>query len=344
MAKRIRISDDNGVNIYTFPGSTGDFRRELASVTDTVFGQDYQSQDVSIGNWQVTCNSFFKGVAGYIAQLRVGGTPVAMTDEATTLVSGKTYQITNAAKRIINYATAVTVKDGATDRTSQLQSIDYLNGTVTFLASYTVTGAVTVTGQYVPTAVIAKSRSFQLTQTGAEIDTTSYDVALANSGLRTYDPGLKTVRFETRGIYDVAQALTTALFARTLLYIDVAPANDALTLFRGFFKRSNFTQSGDVGALEETNLTYDLFVPDGALVERPFGWYFGVGTTLNTALQKALGAWQNNTKPRIYYLPDGIAGHYGNAVVTEASLSNSFDGLNEFRFTFRGDGGLTAVP
>ena len=42
MAKRIRISDDNGVNIYTFPGSTGDFRRELASVTDTVFGQDYR--------------------------------------------------------------------------------------------------------------------------------------------------------------------------------------------------------------------------------------------------------------------------------------------------------------
>src|SRR3954464_519308 len=119
-AKRIRISDDNGVTIWTFPGSTGDMRRELASVNDTIFGQNFQSADVSIGNWQVTCNSFFKGVAGYIAQLRQGGTPVAMTAEPTTLVTGKTYQITNATKRIINYATALTVLDAGIDKTIQV--------------------------------------------------------------------------------------------------------------------------------------------------------------------------------------------------------------------------------
>jgi hypothetical protein len=344
MSKRIRISTDAGVTFSTFPGSTGDMRRELASVGDTVFGQDYASADVSIGNWQVTCNSFFKGVAGYIAQLKQGGTPVAMAAEPTTLVSGKTYQITNAVKRIINYATAVTVFDNAIDKTAFVQSIDYLNGTVTFLASYTVIGPVTITGQYVPTAVIAKSRSFTLTQGGAEIDSTSYDTALANGGWRSYDPGLKNARLEIRGIYDAAANLQTALASRALVYVEVAPANDALTLFRGFFKRSNFGQAGDVGALEDRTTTLDLFVPDGPLVERPFGWYLGAGSTLNLAVQKALTSWTGATKPKIQYLPDGVSGFVGDTIVTEATLANDFAGLNEFRFTFRGDGPPLVFP
>jgi hypothetical protein len=342
-AKRIRISDDAGANYYTFPGSTGDLRRELASVNDTVFGQNYQSNQPSIGNWQVTCNSFFKGVAGYVVQLRLGGTPVAMAAEACTFVSGKTYQITNAAKRIINYLTTLTVFDNAIDKTAFVQSVDYLNGTVTFLASYTVVGPVTVTGQYVPTTVIAKSRSFTLTQTAAEIDTSSYDTANANGGMRTYDPGLNTARLEIRGVYDVSQALTTALLSRALLYIDVAPANDVNTIFRGFFKRTTLGQSGDVGALEDNTTTLDLWVPDGSLVERPFGWYFTTNTTLSLPIRKALAAWQGLTKPLIQYLPDGVAGFGGSTIVTECTLANSFDGQNEFRFTFRGDGTLNII-
>jgi hypothetical protein len=343
-AKRIRISDDAGANYYTFPGSTGDMRRELASVNDTIFGQNFQSNQPSIGNWQVTCNSFFKGVAGYIAQLKVGGTPVVMTAEPTTLVSGKTYQITNAAKRIISYLAAVTVKDAGVDRTANVQSIDYLNGTVTFLAAYTVTGAVTIDGQYVPTAAAGRARSFTLTQTAAEIDTTDYATATANGGWRTYDPGLCTTRLELRGVYDSTQGLQAALASRAIVYVDVAPANDTNTIFRGFFKRTTFGQSGDVGALEDSTTTLDLWVPDGSLVERPFGWYLSASTTLNLAVRKALAAWQGQTKPLIQYLPDGTNGFGGSAIVTEATLANTFDGQNEFRFTFRGDGTPNLVP
>jgi hypothetical protein len=344
MSKRVRISDDGGANYYTFPGSTAAMPRELASVNDTVFGQDYSSEDVSIGNWQVTCNSFFKGVAGYIVQLRLGGTPVAMTSEPCVLVSGKTYQITNAAHRIINYSATLTVFDGAVDHTVDVLSIDYLNGTVTFKSTYTVTGAVTVTGQYVPTTVAGKARSFTLTQGGAEIDTTDYATALADGGWRTYDPGLKNVRLEMRGIYDATLNLQAALAARGMIYVDVAPANDANTIFRGFFKRATLGQSGDVGALEDSTTTLNLFVPDGDLVERPFGWYLSATTTLNIAVRKALAAWQNKTKPKIQYLPDGVTGFVGDAIVTECTMANSFDGLNEFRFTFRGSGTPATVP
>jgi predicted secreted protein len=342
--KRIQISDDGGANYFTFPGSTGDMRRELASVNDTIFGQNFQSEDVSIGQFMITCNSFFKGVAGYIARVMQGGTPVVMTTEATTLVSGKTYQITNAVRRIIDYNTPLVVLDNAVDHTADVLSVDYLNGTVTFKPAYTVTGAVTLTGAYVPTVVIGKSRNFTLTQTAAEIDTTDYETAQANGGWRTFDPGLASVRMDIGGIFNSADAVQTALASRALMYVDIAPANDVNSFFRGFFKRTNFGQSGDVGALEDRTLQLGLYVPDGLLVERPFGWYFTNATTLNLAVRKALSAWQNMTKPKIRYLPDGTTGFGGDAIVTEATLANTLEGLNEFRFSFRGSGTPALVP
>jgi hypothetical protein len=343
MAKRIRVSDDNRVTWWTLPGNTGDMRRELASVNDTVFGQEFQSEDVQIGTWTVTANSFYKGVAGYVARLRQGGTPVAMVDQATTLVSGKTYQITDITKRIIDYNTVLTVKDNAVDQTANVISVDYLNGTVTFAAAYAPTGPITVTGSYVPTTVIAKSKAFTLTQTAAEIDTTDYETAQSNLGWRTYDPGLKTVRLEISGIYDETDGLQAALASRALMYVEISPANTNDTLFRGFFKRANFGQSGDVGALEERTLTLNLFAPDGALLERPFGWYLTNNSTLNTAIKKVLAAWENSTILDLQYLPNGTTGFVGDAIVTETSLSNALDGLNEFRYTFRGSGSPDVV-
>lgn len=344
-AKRIQVSDDGGTTFWTLPGSSGEKRTEMAAVADTVFGQDYASEDQSIGNWMVTANAYFKSVAGYIANLKIGGSATVMTAEALSLVSGKTYQITNVTKRQIDYETALQVFDNAVDQTANVESIDYLNGTVTFKSAYTINGPVTLTGKYIPTTVLAKSRSFNLTQGAAEIDTTTYEVAQANGGWRTYEAGLKTARLEVGGIFDATADAIATLATRSLLMMEVSPNNSTDTLFRGFFKRSNHGQSGDVGALEEQTQTFSLFVPDGQLISRPFGWYITPGTTkLNKAVQIALAAWQTGAPLKLRYLPDGTTGKEGDAIVTEATLANSYEGLNEFRFSFRGTGQQTAVP
>ena len=72
--KRIRLSVDNGVTWHTFPGSTGEKRTEMATVNDTIFGQEWQSEQPSIGQIQITCNSFFKGIGGYAAYIKKSGT------------------------------------------------------------------------------------------------------------------------------------------------------------------------------------------------------------------------------------------------------------------------------
>lgn len=345
-AKRIQVSADGGTTWRTMPGSSGEFNEDVSTNNDTVFGQSFQSDEVSISGWEVMCNAYMKNVVGYAATLKQGATPVVMTTEAMTLVSGKTYQITASTKRIIDYFTAITVFDNAVDHTADVESIDYLNGLVTFLSSYTVTGPVTITGKYVPTSVIAKGRSFTLTQNANAIDTTTYEAAQANGGWRTHKPGLRTVSLEVNGLYDITNGAAAAIRGKQPIIVDISPDGSSTTMFRGFFKRHSRGQSGEVGALEEEKQQFGLWVPDGGLVVAPFRWYFGSGSIMNLASKDIINAWQNETLIKVRYQDDpdvNGSGHFGDAVVTEFSLSNTFEGLNEFRAGFRGSGTPTAV-
>ena len=342
-AKRIQVSVDAGTTWRTLPGNTGELRQELASFDDTVFGQNWQSEDVSIQRWMLTSNSLFKGLAGYVATLKQTGTSTAMTAEPCTLVSGKTYQITSSVKRMINYSAALTVLDAAVDRTVEVLSIDYINGTVTFKPTYTVTGAVTITGAYLPLATLAKGRSFTLTQTAAEIETTDYETAAANGGYATFLQGLKTVGLEIQGVYDSSNAFSTAMNTRAMVVVEISSPGNGSTVFRGIFKRKNFAQQGQVGALEEQTLSFGLFVPDGALLETPFSWYYTVGSTLNQGIRDILSMWIAGTSLKVRYLPEGVTGTQGDAIVTECTISNALEGQNEFKFSFRGTGATTSV-
>lgn len=267
-----------------------------------------------------------------------------MTGEATTLVSGKTYQVTAAARRLLDFNTPLVVKDNAVDHTADVISVDYLNGTVTFASAYTVVGPVTIDGKYVPTVVIAGGRTTSLTQTAAEIDLTTYETAQANDGWRIFKQGLKTVQMEVGGVFAEANQHIQKLATRGMIVVDVSPDNSTDTIFRGFFKRTQHSQQGEVGALEENTLNLTLFVPSGDLLERAFSWYFTGSTKLPIAVRKVLAAWQTGVPLKIQYLPDGTTGISGDAIVTECSMSNSFENQNEFSLSFRGSGPQVAVP
>lgn len=343
MAKRIRISNDN-ITYNTLPGNSGEISNESGQLDDTIFGQNFKSNFPGLIGWTVNANGIFKGFAGYTVRLRIAGTSTVMTAEPCALVSGKTYRITDTAKRIVNRAVTYVVLDNAVAvAAANILSYDHLFGLVTFVAGYTPTTPITVTGAYFPTVAIGGSRTFTLTQTADAIDETTIPEAQANAGHRIFRYGLKTVSLDLSGVYALSNAFLAKLKARAEVIAEINPDNSQLAMARGFFRFATQAQSGDVGALEEETLSLILSVPDDSKLTTPFRWNIDALSTLSPAIQYALTGWQNNTTVFMEYLPNGIVGVTGKAVVTDISLTGGLEAMNEFTVNLQGSGELTPV-
>lgn len=342
-SKKIQIAADGSSTWYTLPGNTGEFNFEAATVEDTIFGQDYASEFPDMGTWKVSANAIYKGFAGYQVVIKQTGDPITMTDEACTLVSGKTYQITAATKRLLDYATAVVVKVGGVDHTADVLNINYMSGKVTFASAYTVTGAVTVTGKYVPASQICAMNKFSLSQNADAVNNTDLCVAQANGGMNQFQMGLKKVSLELSGFYKSTSTFLTVIQARKPVILEINPDGGGATVARGFFLLSTDKESGKVGALEEEQVTAKLYVPDIQLLEAPFQWDISGSSTLNMAIRTLLTAWQTGTQVQVRYLENGVTGKQGNAIPTDVSLQGGMGSLNEFSVALTGSGGITII-
>lgn len=338
--KIVAVSTDD-ITYYTLPGSSGELQNEAGSIDDTVFGQNYQSNEIGLISWTSNATGYYKGFAGYMAKIKQAGTSTVMTTEPMTLVAGKTYKVTADAKNLWNPAVTLNVFDNGVNKNADVESINYLTGRVTFKAAYNPTGPITVTGAYYPTVTLGKAQSYSLTQTAETIDSTDFGTAQANGGFRTFLAGLQTVSLELTGFYNVTAGLRDALQARTLLIIEIDPSGTGKSICRGFFKLASEGQSGDVGALEEETATFNLQVPSSLYA--PFAWLHAADTTLSLAIRTCLDAWLAGTSIFVKYQYDGINGTKGSAVVTECSLSGGLDDMNEFTFSFQGSGATTPV-
>lgn len=100
-------------------------------------------------------------LAGRAVQIRVGGTPVAMTDEACAEVGGddRTYQIVNMAKQVIDWNTPVLVEESGAATTESFH-VNHVMGAVVFDVADPTRGAVTISGAYIPMSVAAYGESY----------------------------------------------------------------------------------------------------------------------------------------------------------------------------------------
>lgn len=340
--KIISISDDSGVTWSDFPGSTGEFNREGDRVTDTIFGQTFASEEAGLLQWSLSANAVFKGFVGYQASLKKHGSSTAFSGEAMSQVSGQRYKIDDATKEIWNRNATFTVFDGAADVTAQVESFNYLFGEIVFNAGYSVVGAITVDGAYFPTVQLARVDSYTLTQTAEAVGDSDFDKVQANGGYYANLPGLRSVEISIDGIYDSAQDLDTELENRSEIIIEINPDGMGRSVARGFFRVTEESRSGDVGAQEEVSYTFPLNVIQGA--EIPFGWRHTNDSTIPEAIKKALTAWETEAKYDFRYLQDGTNGVSGTGVITDISLEGGLDAMNEFSLEVTGDGSPTTLP
>lgn len=346
MAKRIRVSAD-GTTFYTLPGNAGETTFEAGELEDTVFGQDFSSTFPGLVGSTINANALFKGYAGYMTTIKKIGTSTTLTDEPMALVSGKTYQVTDVTKRVLNRAVAATVSDNATPvSASNIESVDWLFGRVTFTAGYTPTGPITISGAFFPLAAVGCANSFTLTQQANANDNTCMETARTNDGYRTFEYGLKTVSLELQGIFKESNGFRALVQARSELVIEIDLAGDGKNVARGFFRAGTTGQSGNVGELESENITFNLSVPqdDAGVIPYPFGWIFASDTTLSQAIRLSIASWANKTNLDVQYLHDGVNGFQAEGIVTDLSLSGGLEQMNEFTANFQLSGQPTDVP
>lgn len=350
-AKAIQVSFDDGSTWGTLPGSTGAHSQEATQIGDTIFGNIYQSQEAGLINWGFTGEAIWKGFAGYKAKLKEIGSGTTATGEAMSNDSGQIYSIDDATKEIWDRTSTITVYDGTDDVTDQVEWYDYLFGRLKFDDGYTVLGSITIDVTYFPTNTLGRGNSYTLTMTANMIDESDFPETQANGGYRVFSAGLRTVELELGGIFDADVDAHTKLNSRDTIIIEIDPAGDGESIARGYFRMVTGSQSGDVGALEESTLNFSLNVPDDDLLNTPFGWQHGTNTTLSSTVRGMLGKWldPDNNIFKARYLPSGstgqtpLDGEMGDVLLADISLSGGLDDMNVFTVEMQGTGELTQV-
>jgi hypothetical protein len=116
---------------------------------------------------------------GFKALIQITGGALATVNEAFTMLSGDiSYQVTNAAKRVIDWNTALTVQrsldGGASYTTVTNYSVDYLFGKITFTVANPVGTLVRASYNYLPLYTFAEGRDVSFDVSAAELDTTVF--------------------------------------------------------------------------------------------------------------------------------------------------------------------------
>lgn len=316
------------------PGSTGELNLDQATVDDSISGSNFTSMQPTLITWGVNANGYFKGFPGYQATLKRAGTPVSMTDEPTASSNGGFY-IVDRDRSVLDRNTPVVVNDaGFPVDEADIEFIDYLQGGVVFVDSYTPNGAITITGSFRPTSPICFAQTFNLGLTADTENVTDFCTAQNNNGFAIFRYQRQTVELTLDGFYSPTSNYNADLIGRTEVIIEVNPDGQGLSVARGYFKATSVAQSGDVGNTETQSATYMLFVPEG--VSRPFSWYHSPVTSIPEGIKIVLDAWEDRAEIELRYTPENGLTSTGAALVADTSLESGVEDINTFTFNFQG--------
>jgi hypothetical protein len=212
--------------------------------------------------------------AAHRSVIKFSGTSTLMSSEPMSLVSGLTYRVTAAGRRVLDPLQPVEVRaDGilvpATD-----YSLSYLFGTVTFAAA--PAAPVTITANFLPMWPLAAARSFSIQCSRAALDNTpmgelgarSKQMGLIDAQVSVghldedtfaddFDTGTGVLRF-----WDIWEADAPKL-------VEIRPGGDAIEVFRGWFILPSLSADAELDGLVETSIDLELAAQAGAVF---YGW------------------------------------------------------------------------
>jgi hypothetical protein len=205
-------------------------------------------------------------VVGNAGKINLGGVALALTNEACTAIADDAagrhrYQITNAAKRVLDPNTAIVPKEnagGTTTSAANIYAVDALAGIITYASGYTPVATVGITGKYIPRAALAYVKS---AKSAIKLSTTP--TTDLNQGYEKCIPALlgwsgSLELFDDPT--DATQNLATPLTGKTAVLLDLVPAGDAANdVRRGWVLLTDETQPIEPGAAVVNQATFTMF-------------------------------------------------------------------------------------
>jgi hypothetical protein len=218
-------------------------------------------------------------VPGYKTTLYVGGTSTAMSGEAMSGSGAGPYQITNTAKRWLDYSVALTFYDnGVAISAGDIASIDYFFGKVTFTGSKV--GPITVDGNYMPLLAVAQGKSASLKFENDMLDATVFSTSpdrLFLPGLKQLSGSLGTLDTLLTDLDSGAPSWTwSAKFGGTSpLALEIDPGGAGTAKYRCWIYLPGLTSEGAVEDLIQGNLDFQSSAQTAANGDK---LSFGVGS------------------------------------------------------------------
>lgn len=129
---------------------------------------------------------------GKVARIRVtSASATASTDNAATLsTDGVTLTIDSTARRHWSQTGSVAVYEDATNRTTDIASINYVQGIVTLDQARSTSASWTIDASYVTASYVAQGRSWSIDVGVDMADTTVFSTSTSDTQWRTVTPTL----------------------------------------------------------------------------------------------------------------------------------------------------------
>ena len=190
-------------------------------------------------------------VVGFQAKIKKSGTSTSFTGESMTVTTGNTYQIDDSAKQVFNFNSTFTFyEDAVAISDSDIDSIDYMYGKVTFSTSKT--GSITVDGAYYPMGNIAGAYQATQNSTNQVLNTTSFE----NQGYVEKLPNQKDIIVTCTRFDDLSKDFQDILEGGNSIVIEFLPSTGNGN--RGWYVLDSASQNLDMSNVIEESLSFQL--------------------------------------------------------------------------------------
>jgi hypothetical protein len=195
------------------------------------------------------------GTAAYKAIIKTAGIETAMVNEPCELLIPNVYRIISPLRRILSRTADVIIMVDGFPLDEDLPAINYLTGVLTFTED--PGGVVTISASYIPTAELVGGFSYQLNITGDILDDTNFkDARVDEFHSKRY--GLLDVSASFDAHSDFSKRFVNYKRNRDSVLITIQPGGIEGTGYIGWFVLEKDSLSGDVGALEDESISFNL--------------------------------------------------------------------------------------